>query len=151
LWAARKIAAFTDDEIRAIVSIGQYSDRAAEEWVARCLIERRRKIVKAFLGAAGGLDRFQVRDNRLDWTYDGEGEAPRAQAQWSVFDNRTGQRQFLPGASTPELPSPVEPSGYLIAEITGGSGPAVWVYIRTAADRKYVVGVERHFAADTRK
>src|SRR6185369_8873818 len=63
-WAARKIMAFTDDEIRAIVSTGQYSDRAAAEWVARCLIERRKKIVDAFASGMAALDGFEVREGR---------------------------------------------------------------------------------------
>ena len=52
------------EEIRAMVSTGQYTDPAAEEWVARCLIERRKKIVDAFLTGTAGLDRFEVRGNR---------------------------------------------------------------------------------------
>jgi len=47
-WAARKIATFTDDQIRAIVSTGQYSDPAAADWIVRTLIGRRDKIVRAY-------------------------------------------------------------------------------------------------------
>ena len=47
----------------------------AAEWVARCLIERRKKTVNAFLTGTAGLDRFEVRGNRLEFMYVGPGSA----------------------------------------------------------------------------
>src|SRR6185295_18145598 len=92
LWAARKIPAFTDDEIRAIVATGGYTDPAAEAWVARCLIERRKKIVDAFLTGAAGLDRFEVRGDPLDLVYTGpETAQPPVKVRWATFDNNTSQ------------------------------------------------------------
>lgn len=73
LWAARKILAFTDREIRAIVSTGQYSDPAAEDWVARCLIERRNKIARAYAIGMGALDGFEIREDRLEYRSLGAG------------------------------------------------------------------------------
>jgi len=143
-WAARKIAAFTEDEIRAIVSTGQYSDPAAVAWIARCLIERRNKIVHAFLTGTAGLDGFEIRDGQLEAAYVGPSSRPPMNVRWASFDNFTGQKNFLPGASSPVLPAVgVE---YLLAEIESLNGPAISVYVRNAADRKSVVGVERHFA-----
>jgi hypothetical protein len=43
-WAAKQVIAFTDDQVRAIVKTGEYSDPRAEEYVAKALIERRDKI-----------------------------------------------------------------------------------------------------------
>ena len=43
-WAARKIAAFSDELIRAAVRTGQFSDPAAEKHLGDVLIERREKI-----------------------------------------------------------------------------------------------------------
>ena len=43
-WAARRVAAFTDDLIRAAVHTGQFSDPAAEKYLADVLIKRRDKI-----------------------------------------------------------------------------------------------------------
>jgi len=152
LWAARKISAFTDDQIRAIVSTGGYSDPAAEEWIARCLIERRKKIINAFLTGTAALDRFEVRGNKLEMTYAGTGKAPAPlKVQWSVFDNQTGEHRFIPEATSLELPAAAEMADYLMAEISAAQGPAVWVYVRAANDRASVVGVERHFAAANRK
>jgi hypothetical protein len=47
-WAAKKLAAFRDAEIRAIVETGQYSDPRAVDWIVETLISRRNKLIKAF-------------------------------------------------------------------------------------------------------
>jgi hypothetical protein len=141
-WAARKIAAFTDAEIRAIVAMGQYSDPAAEEWVARCLIERRNKIMDAFVTGTAALDRFEARDGRLEWMTLGGKPAP-VDVQWATFDNRTGERRTLAGENSPRLPK--ANAEYVVADLTGGSGPAISVYVKVKDGRQYVVGVERLF------
>ena len=43
-WAARRVAAFTDEMIRSAVRAGRYSDPAAEALLADVLIKRRQKI-----------------------------------------------------------------------------------------------------------
>ncbi len=48
-WAARRVAAFTDDLIRAAVHTGEFSDPAAEKYLADVLIQRREKIKSAYL------------------------------------------------------------------------------------------------------
>ena len=48
-WAARRVNAFTDDMVRAIVKAGQYSDPAAEKLLADVLIQRRDKIAQTYL------------------------------------------------------------------------------------------------------
>ena len=55
-WAARRIAAFTDDMIRAVVHTGQFSDPEAEKYLADVLIQRREKIKRIYL-TAGQSDR----------------------------------------------------------------------------------------------
>jgi hypothetical protein len=142
-WAARKIAMFTDAEIKAIVSTGEYSDPAAEYWISKCLIERRNKIVDAFLSGTAALDGFAVRDGRLEWTYAGRMATVPA-IRWSVYDNRSGERTMLAGATTEAVPA--VDGGFVMAELTGGNGPAISVYVRVKDGRQWVVGVERAFA-----
>jgi hypothetical protein len=145
LWAAHKIAAFTEDEIRAIVATGQYSDPKAEEWVSRCLIERRNKILRAYAAGMGALDAFEIRDGRLEFR-DVTRTAPAGvEVQWARFDNETGLRQLLAGQRS--FAAPESGDGYLVADLTGKAGPAISVYVRVKADRKFVVGVERHFGS----
>jgi hypothetical protein len=150
LWAARKIKAITDDQIRAMVSTGRYSDPAAAEWVARCLIERRHKILNAFLTGAAGLDRFEVRDNRLESVFIGPGNAPSVKIQWSIYDNDSGRHQMLPGAASFDLPQVAGSVEFLMAELSAAKGPSIRVYVRRADDCYFVVGVERYFATGER-
>ncbi len=64
-WAAKKVMAFSDEAIRAIVKTGQYSDPRAVEWATRCLIERRNRIGRAAFDAVLPLDNFTVANGRL--------------------------------------------------------------------------------------
>jgi hypothetical protein len=143
-WAARKVAAFTEEEIRAMVSTGEYSDPKAEAWVAKCLIERRKKIVDSFLTGTAALDGFAARDGRLEWTYAGRMATVPA-IRWSVYDNRTGERKMLAGETSEAVPA--VDGGFVMAELTGGNGPAISVYVRVKDGRQWVVGVERAFPA----
>jgi hypothetical protein len=59
-WAARRVMAFSDEMIRAIVKTGQYSDPAAEKHLADVLIKRRDKIGKAYLPAVNPLVEFRL-------------------------------------------------------------------------------------------
>ncbi|RPJ57262.1 MAG: hypothetical protein EHM24_29640, partial [Acidobacteria bacterium] len=48
-WAARIVARFSDDAIRATVARARYSEPGAAEYVAKTLIERRDKVVRTWL------------------------------------------------------------------------------------------------------
>jgi hypothetical protein len=138
-WAARQVMAFADDEIRAMVSTGEYSDARAEEWVVRCLIERRNKIGRAYFARVLPLDRFAIRNGELTFedlssTYFNAEQS--YSIQWYTFDNKTGHRTMIAGATTCRLPQ--TEAAYLQAEIRGERpGLSVTVVIR---DRKEVVG-----------
>jgi hypothetical protein len=131
-WAAKQITNFTDAEIRAIVRTGEYSDARAEEWVIKCLIERRNKIGRAFLNRVLPVDRFEVRAGRLEFEDLGATHFDLEQAysvRWYVFDNQTRDRKLIRAANTFAIPA-VE-AEYLAAEITGERpGEMTTVYIR---------------------
>ena len=54
-WAARRVAAFTDDLIRAAVHTGEFKDPAAEKYLADVLIQRRDKIKSVYLTAVNPI------------------------------------------------------------------------------------------------
>src|SRR5436190_17452207 len=54
-WAARRVAAFTDDLIRAAVHAGEYSDPNAEKYLGDVLIKRRDKIMSIYLTAVNPI------------------------------------------------------------------------------------------------
>ena len=134
-WAAKQVMAFTEDEIQAVVRTGEYTDPAATEWVVRCLMERRKKIGRAFFQRVLPLDRFTVRDGQLayeDLTATHFGIPARVAVRWSTFDNASGHTQPVEGATTLRVPS-VE-SEYMAAELSGAARP-VRVYLRKSLDR----------------
>jgi hypothetical protein len=64
-WAAKQVMAFTDEQIRAIVSSGEFADPAATDWLASNLIVRRNKIGKAYFTKVLPLDSFRVECGQL--------------------------------------------------------------------------------------
>jgi hypothetical protein len=143
-WAAKQVMAFTDDEIRAIVRTGEYTDPTATEWVVRCLIERRDKICRAFFSGVLPFDGFVVQDARLrfdDLQAKYFGTPTEVGVRWHSFDNMSGEMTAIQGATSFAVPN-VEDE-FVVAELRSG-GRALRVYLRAAKGRqtREVVGRE---------
>ena len=83
-WGAKIVMAFGDDDIRAMVERGRYSDPGAADELTRLLAERRDMIGRYWFERVNPLDRFEVEEGRLrfaDLAVEG-GLAPRASRQW---------------------------------------------------------------------
>lgn len=148
-WAAKQVMAFTDEQIRAMVETGQYSQPGAAEWVTKALIERRDKIGRDFLTKVLPLDQFRVDGGRLrfeDLAVRHKLAAPRDyRVQWSRFDNETRAMTPLAGAATFDIPR-VEGHGteFRVAELTGPDPQRrVLVTVRYRSGNPEVVGIER--------
>jgi hypothetical protein len=59
-WAAKIVMSFTDRQIRAAVEMGGLTDKAAEDYLARTIIERRDKIGRHWFAQVNPLDRFSI-------------------------------------------------------------------------------------------
>ena len=127
-WAAKQLAAFTDDDIRAIVSTGRYSDPDAEAWIAKCLIERRDRILATYFAKVLPLVDFEVRSGELhfkDLAVEHGLSPPRTYSYaWSAFDNQQETRTVIGAAvPSPEIPpaaATADSGAYFAVEVSGG-------------------------------
>jgi len=147
-WAAKQVAAFTDDEIRTIFKTGEFSDPRATDWIVECLIKRRDKIIQAWLSDVMPLDKFRIANGSLafdDLTPRSANAAKRSyDVRWSTFDNDHGRLTALPGANGWKIPPVGNGTEYLAATIAAPQDrKPIVVYIRRSAAAFEVVGVDR--------
>jgi hypothetical protein len=160
-WAARRVMAFSDDLIRALVKTGSYSDAAAERHLADVLIKRRDRIGRAFLPAVTPIvDPSLGQDLALTFrnaAADTRVASPpsRYQSVWFTFDNVTRESRRFGEASAAETritaPAgvPTSEGSFVRVDLSATSAehPA-WaaparVYFRRAAGAWRLVGLER--------
>jgi len=162
-WAARRVAAFTNEMIRTAVATAEFSDLAAAQYLTDVLIARRDKVARAYLPAVNPLIDFALSDegtltfanaavdNRM-------ADAPAAgyRARWALLDNTTGATRTLSAETAGVALHLRAPAGlptadgtYLRVDVAavGASQPAwatpVHVTFRRSSHGWTLVGVER--------
>lgn len=155
-WAAKLVMSFTDEDLAALVSTGEYEDPAAAAYVLRTLIERRDAIGNSYLRWSLPLDRFAVSDGQLVFTdLLGEGYFSTLRSYavtWALYDN--ARNQVMPIASEDgfELPAQVkslEPGEYASATVRyvqtaiTERNATVTVYLRRETAGWAVAGIDR--------
>jgi hypothetical protein len=161
-WAARRVMAFTDEMIRAVVQTGQYSDPAAEKLIADTLIARRDAIGRAWL-----TDVNPVVDPLLDPSgtlrfgnaavLAGVSKGPQSyEVAWFAFDNQNGTSTPIGKPTTAAREEVAAPAGlpaaagaYVRAEIKAVNPPhpswtiPVQAYFQRTGPGWKLVGFER--------
>ena len=151
-WAAKQVMAFSDQDIRALVETGQYSDSRVVDYITATLIARRDKIGRTYFAKVLPLDDFAVLDGQLQFkdlgVEYGFASTRQYQVSWSRFDNVTAKHIPLRVPSSFRLPGEIERSSggsYWAARIETNSNDrkTVTVYLRRNGSGLSVVGVER--------
>ena len=157
-WAARRVAAFTDELIRAAVKTGEYKDPAAEKYLGDVLIERRDKIKSVYLTAVNPIVSPALDGKGL--TFENAAVAAGVakgdvsyRAAWMTFDNATGDTKPIgetTGTTTTiAAPSGLSPSGFVAVDIAAESTAyphwkqPVRAYFRWDGPRWKLVGLDR--------
>jgi hypothetical protein len=129
-WAARRIAAFTDDVIRAVVNTGQFSNPAAEKYLADVLIQRRDKIKSVYLTQVNPIvaPRLDAKGLTFQNAAVAGGVAKGSvayRASWMLFDNATGATRPLAETksetTTIVAPSGLPSTGFVAVDISAES------------------------------
>ncbi len=66
-WAAKIVASFTDEQIRAAVETGELSDPKAAEYLTQQLINRRDAIAREYFTRNAAIDELQVQQASNGW------------------------------------------------------------------------------------
>ena len=66
-WAAKIVASFTDEQIRAAVETGELSDPKAAEYLTQQLIQRRDAIVREYVTRNAAIDEVQLQQASNGW------------------------------------------------------------------------------------
>jgi len=157
-WAARRVAAFTDDLIRAAVHTGEFSDPKAEKYLADVLIERREKIKSIYLTAVNPIVNPALDGKGLTFenaaVSGGVAQGTVSyRASWMTFDNATGATKPLSEtqSSTTTIPAPggLPSSGFVAVDIAADSATyptwkqPVRAFFRQDGGAWKLVGLER--------
>jgi hypothetical protein len=166
-WAARRVMAFSDEMIRALVKTGKYSDPAAEKLLADVLIKRRDRIGRAYFSRINpvvnlSLDPTGVLRFENAAASAGMLKGPLTYTvSWAVFNNTTGQATPLGGqmkTETGQIAAPKQlpqsSGAYVTAEVRVVDPPhAPWANPVRATFRRSdsgwkLVGLDRmsHFS-----
>ncbi|HUG82186.1 MAG TPA: hypothetical protein VML01_11015 [Bryobacterales bacterium] len=150
-WAAKKVMAFTDEQLRAVVKLAEYSDARAEKWITDYLVKRRDRIGEVYFAKVLPLDDFKVEGGELKFVdlgvKHGLAGARDLKVEWSSFDNTSQTHAVIEGASSVRLPDVVRdgPAGAYFAAKIAADDPkkTITVYLRKQNDGHQVVGIDR--------
>ena len=136
-WAALRVMAFSDGMIRAAVKTAEFSDPAAEQLLGDVLIKRRDKIGRAYLPKVNPVIRPALAQGTLTFVnaaVDARFVPPPARyhAQWSTFDNATGEISLIAESASPTIhiaapgSLPATVGSFVQVDISAAGGPASW-------------------------
>lgn len=156
-WAASKIAAITDDMIKAAVAEGKFGDPESEAFLAKAISDRRMRILQTFIPKINPIvDPAIDREGRLSFRNLAADlavadRAPSYRAAWYTFDNLADKATLVStteGTQGPMAMPTMPQSEYIKVDLSAIKGPEAWTkpvsaYFRRNSDGWTLVGLER--------
>jgi len=150
-WGAKRVMAFRNEQIRAIVEEGRFRDRNVVDYMTKVLESRRDAIGRAWFSQVLPLEGFRIADDRLafdDLAVQYGLSAPgRYQYNWFVWHNQTQQKEDT-SSSDNALPTgfkSLAAGSYVGCRITleHADKRSVTIYFRNEGDNWKLVGISR--------
>ena len=158
-WAARRVAAFSDEAIRETVKNGRFSDPAAALYLGDVIIVRRDKVARYYLNITNPVVDFAIdqgtmtfKNAAVDLRF--ASPADHYRIAWARFDNAAGNAEPVGEAITVKEPRAAAPRELLNADyirvIVTSHHPQqpnwvhpVYIFFRKDGNGWKAVGLER--------
>ncbi|QEE28905.1 hypothetical protein FTW19_13405 [Terriglobus albidus] len=150
-WGAKRVTSFKEDEIRAIVGEGQFSDPGVAEYITKVLIARRDIIGRAWFSRVAPLEDFTIAGGELHYTDLGATSdllpASSYAISWFSFDNQNSRRTPVAGSSS-QVPSDLasaQEGAFIGCTLTEAkeARKGVTVIFRRSTEGWQAVGIDR--------
>ena len=121
-WAARIVAAISDETVRAIVQAAKFSDPRAAEYLLETLLARKGKVLMSWLNGTNPVVNPALNTSGL-LTFENAAEragvakaAERYTIEWSRFDNATGTHEAAGAEASVTEPRAQAPASLLASK-----------------------------------
>jgi hypothetical protein len=151
-WGAKRVMAFRNEQIRAIVAEGQFQDPKVVDYITRVLESRRDAIGRAWFRQVLPLERFRIADDHLRFddlaVQYGFSSPGQYQFNWFVWHNETQRKEDVSTSENSVLPSTFKPlavGSYIGCRIAleHADKRSVTIYFRHEGDNWKLVGISR--------
>jgi hypothetical protein len=151
-WGAKRVMAFRDEQIRAIVEEGRFQDPKVVDYMTKVLESRRDAIGRAWFHQVLPLEGFRIVDDHL--TFDdlavqyGFSSPSRYQLNWFVWHNEAQQKEEVSTSESSLLPNTFKSlavGSYVGCRIAleHADKRSVTIYFRHEGDNWKLVGISR--------
>ncbi len=151
-WGAKRVMAFRNEQIRAIIEEGQFHDPKVVDYMTRVLESRRDAIGRAWFSKVLPLEGFRIADNRLQFddlgVQYGFSSPSRYQLSWFLWHNEAQKKEDVSTSADSALPDTLKSlavGSYIGCKIAleRADERSVTVYFRDEGDNWKLVGISR--------
>jgi hypothetical protein len=153
-WGAKRVMAFRDEQIRALVEEGQFHDPKVVDYITQVLESRRNAIGRAWFSQVLPLEGFRIVDGHLDFddlaVQYGFSTHNRYRLSWFVWHNEAQRKEDVPSSEDSSLPgsfTSLATGSYIGCRIRlereDAKAKSVTVHFRREQDRWKLVGISR--------